>query len=69
MWLSLIAAVLWATAGLRDIFAPGFFTMSQRNMGKIDIAFEFATAAIFLFVAVVFGMKRRQSAARINKIS
>jgi hypothetical protein len=64
MWLSLIAAVLWATAGLRDIFAPGFFTISPRNMGKLDIALEFATAAIFLFVAVVFGRKRWQSAGQ-----
>lgn len=62
VWLCLGTGLLWAIVGIRDIFAPSFFTMSPRNMGKIDIAFEFAVAAIFLVAAVVFSMRRRQSA-------
>jgi hypothetical protein len=61
MWLCLGTAVLWAIVVIRDIFAPGFFTMSPRNMSKIDMAFEFAVAAAFLVAAVAFNMRRRQS--------
>lgn len=63
MWLCLGTGVLWVIVGIRDIFAPSFFTMSPRNMGKIDITFEFAVAAAFLVAAGVFRMRRRQSAA------
>jgi hypothetical protein len=47
----LLAAVLWVIAGLRDIFAPGFFNISSRVMGKSDIILEFAVAAIFIALA------------------
>ena len=51
--LSLLAAVLWIITGLRDIFAPGFFTFSPRVVGRSDIIFEFATATVFLALAVL----------------
>ena len=49
--LAFLAAVLWLIAGLRDIFAPGFFSMSGRVMGTNDIIIEFGTAAIFFVIA------------------
>jgi len=60
IWASLIAGLLWVIVGLRDTFAPGSFTMSGRVVSKLDIAMEFATAAIFLFVAASFHSRRPQ---------
>jgi hypothetical protein len=57
VWGSLAAAVLWALAGLRDTFAPGFFSMSGRKMTGGDIAVEFAIAAIFIVVARSFARR------------
>ena len=51
---SWIAGLLWIMVGLRDTFAPGFFTMSGSVKSKLDIAMEFATGAIFLTVAAIF---------------
>jgi hypothetical protein len=64
--LAFLAAVLWLLAGLRDIFAPGFFSMSPRVMGKSDIIIEFATAAIF-FALAGLSASGRSDAYGINK--
>ena len=53
LWASLIAGLLWVGVGLRDTYAPGFFTMSGSVKSKLDIAMEFATGAVFLIVAVL----------------
>ena len=60
IWVSLIAGLLWVIVAMRDTFAPGFFTMSGRVVSKLDIAMEFATAAVFLFVAASFRSRRPQ---------
>jgi hypothetical protein len=60
VWASLIAGILWVGVGLRDTFAPGFFTMSGSVKSKLDIAMEFATAATFLSIAAVFHLNRKQ---------
>ena len=60
MWASLIAGLLWVVVGLRDTYAPGFFNMSPSVKGKLDIALEFATGAVFLLVAVLFQRSRHQ---------
>jgi len=52
---------------MRDIFAPGFFTISPRDPNKVDIMFEFAVAATFLVAAGVFSMRRRQPGGTKNK--
>jgi hypothetical protein len=64
IWASLIAGLLWVIVRLRDTLAPGFFTISGRVMSKLDIAMEFATAAIFLFVVASFHSSRRQMDGR-----
>ena len=51
IWLFLIVGLLWALAGLRDIFAPGFFSFNGRVVTGSNIALEFAVAAVFLAVA------------------
>jgi hypothetical protein len=53
VWASLIAGLLWVGVGLRDTYAPGFFTMSGSVKSKLDIAMEFATGAVFLIVAAL----------------
>jgi hypothetical protein len=53
VWASLIAGLLWVGVGLRDTYAPGFFTMSGSVKSKLDIAMEFATGAVFLIIAAL----------------
>ncbi len=59
-WASLVAGLLGIIVGLRDTFAPGFFTMSGSVKSKLDIVMEFAAAATFLSVAAVFHMNRQR---------
>ena len=61
VWGFLIVAGLWAIAGLRDIFAPGFFSMSSRVMSGNDIAVEFAIAAMFFVLAISFTKRRPEA--------
>ena len=60
VWASLVAGLLWVVVGLRDTYAPGFFSMSPTVKGKLDIAMEFATGAVFLIVAALFQRSRQQ---------
>ena len=60
VWTSLVAGLLWVVVGLRDTYAPGFFTMSGSVKSKLDIAMEFATGAVFLLVAALFQRSRQQ---------
>jgi hypothetical protein len=60
VWGFLVAAGLLAIAGLRDIFAPGFFSMSGRVMSNSEIALEFAVAAMFFILAVSFSRRHPQ---------
>jgi len=53
-WACLFAGLLWVVAGLRDTFAPGFFTMSGSVKSNLDIAMEFASGATFLLIGAVF---------------
>lgn len=52
VWGFSLAAVLGVVAGLRDIFAPGFFNMSPQVASTTDIVVTFALAAVFLVLAV-----------------
>jgi hypothetical protein len=49
LWL--LAALLMTTAALRDIFAPGFLSMSGLVMSKTYITVEFVIAAATLAYA------------------
>ena len=64
MWASLIAGLLWVGVGLRDTYAPGFFSMSPSVKGRLDIAMEFATGAVFLLVAALFQRSRHQAESK-----
>ncbi len=52
MWLSIVAGVLWILAGMRDLFAPGFFSISGRTASGSSVALNFAIGIMFLVVAV-----------------
>jgi hypothetical protein len=58
MWVCLVAGLLWVIVGLRDAFAPGFFSMAARVVTRIDIAMDFAAAAAFLVAAASFYMSK-----------
>jgi len=53
VWGFLLAGVLGVTAGLRDWFAPGFFSMSPRIPGTGDIIGHFVAAVSFFALAVL----------------
>ena len=49
-----VTGLLLLVAGLRNIFAPGFFSWSPRVMSKLDLTMLFAAAAIFWLAAAGF---------------
>jgi hypothetical protein len=53
-WLPLVAGVFWIGIGLRDLFAPSLFNFSGRIGSNSTMILDFATGAIFLFVALTF---------------
>ncbi|HKO59605.1 MAG TPA: hypothetical protein VJV03_00465 [Pyrinomonadaceae bacterium] len=59
--LLLVAGLLLAIGGFRDTFAPGFMNMSPQVKGSLDIAMQFAAAAIFLISAAAFYMSRERT--------
>jgi len=56
VWGFLFAGVLGTIAGLRDIFAPGFFNMSPQVKGTSDIILQFVSAASFLALAYLLSI-------------
>lgn len=65
VWLFLFAGVLYTIAGLRDIFAPGFFNISPQVPTKAGIAMQFLLAGVFLAMAVLTNKTKNQ--VRANK--
>lgn len=57
--LFLFAGVLFVIAGLRDIFAPGFFNVSPQVKSRGDIIFEFAAAVTFFAVGYLSSLSKR----------
>lgn len=58
MWLCFACGIVWALVGLRDIFAPRFFTIRPGVMTKVDIGMEFVASVVFLIAAASFYMTR-----------
>ena len=56
--LFLFAGVLFGIAGVRDIFAPGFFNVSPQVKGKGDIIFQFIAAVTFFAVGYLFSLHK-----------
>ena len=59
IWLFLIAGILWMLVGLRDTFAPGFFSFSGRVAIGSDIVIDFAVGSVFLALAGYTAIKNR----------
>jgi len=64
MWLSILAGLLWILAGIRDLFAPGFFSISGRPVSGSSIALNFVIGIVFLIIGSSQALKKRHS---INK--
>ena len=62
VWGFLFAGVLGIIAGLRDIFAPGFFNISPQVKGTSDIILQFVSAASFLALAYLLSVSPRVDA-------
>jgi hypothetical protein len=64
LWL--LAGLLELIAGLRDIFAPGFLSMSGRAKSTGDIALEFGVAAAFFAIAALTIISRKSKSLTHN---
>jgi hypothetical protein len=62
LWI--FAALLELLAGLRDLFAPGFFTISGQVKSQGDILLEFVAAACFF--ALAFLTSKAHQAKSLN---
>ncbi len=57
-WLSAVVGVLWIGIGLRDLFAPGLFSISPSVASRSTIVLDFIAAAGFLACAFSFRQVR-----------
>jgi hypothetical protein len=64
MWLLLLAGILWVFVGLRDVFAPGFFSPNGRLVTSSHITLDFAVAAVFIAVGGVMAGRLRHDHGR-----
>jgi hypothetical protein len=63
--LFIFAGTVWLIAGIRDLLAPGFFSISGRTVTVSGIVVDFALGIFFLSMA---GTVARQYAERKQKI-
>ena len=63
-WLFIFAGTVWLIAGIRDLLAPGFFSISGRTVSVTGIVIDFALGIFFLMMA---GSVARQFAEREQK--
>jgi hypothetical protein len=63
--LFILAGVLYVVAGLRDLYAPGFFNISPRIPSRMDIVIQFVLAATFFVLASL--SSRNQNVAGTSK--
>ena len=59
MWLFILAGSLWILAGIRDLFAPGFFSISGRAVTSRDITLNIVIGAVFLVVGSSMARRTR----------
>lgn len=66
VWGFVLAGVLGLVAGLRDIFAPGFFKMSPGLPSTTDVVLQFVLAGTFLALAFLtyLGSKQARSSKK-----
>jgi hypothetical protein len=60
IWLFAVVGVLWVLLGLRDLFAPGFFSPNGRVVTGSNIALDFALATVFITLAVAMAIRLRR---------
>lgn len=65
VWGFSLAGVLYIIAGLRDIFAPGFFKASPQIPSRFDIVVQFLLAAMFFALAGLTRLGQNQT--RVSK--
>ena len=59
MWLFIVAGLLWILAGIRDLFAPGFFSISSQPVSSSSITLSFVVGIVFLIIASSQAVKSR----------
>lgn len=50
-WLFILAGTVWMIVGIRDLLAPGFFSISGRTVTATGIVIDFALGIFFLIMA------------------
>jgi len=66
LWL--FVGLLWVIAGLRDVLAPGFFSMSPHIPSRTDIIVKFSLAAVFFALAFLTS-RTHQPDGRVKKLA
>jgi hypothetical protein len=59
-WLLIVAGVLWILAGIRDLFAPGFFSISAPPVSGSSITLNFVIGIVFLVLASSQAVRNRR---------
>ena len=60
-WIFLIVGIFWVLVGLRDVFAPSFFSPNGRAVTGSNITLDFALVAVFIALGgVIVSQLRRQ---------
>ncbi|HEY4086499.1 MAG TPA: hypothetical protein VGM43_11210 [Bryobacteraceae bacterium] len=63
-WASLTAGLLFLFSAARDIWAPGFLSISSRHPSRTDLTLDFVVAILCLGVACRDLMRMRTAATR-----
>jgi len=63
-WLYLSAGLLMLFAAARDVWAPGFLSISSRHPSRADVTLGLVAAILFLAMACRGFMRMRASATR-----
>jgi hypothetical protein len=63
-WRSLIVGLIFLFSAARDIWAPGFLSISSRHPSRIDVTLGFIVAILLLGVACRDFMRMRAAATR-----
>jgi hypothetical protein len=61
IWINLVCGILFIGAGLRDLIAPDFLSLSHPTRSGIDIGFAFVAGALFLVPSLIALMRMRSS--------
>ena len=58
VWLNTLVGLLFVLAGIRDLFAPGFFSISGRPVNSRDAGVNIAIGIVFIVLGSLYASKK-----------